>query len=249
MLLPSATLNSMCAYLLLLLLSYAVEASSQKVKSNCVQFTSTSVCNPWNQNGLFVDLRKLAKTYGKKSKNFTLKDWESSVLNATTSGGSAAQASRLWGSWADCSSNGSSVEAIQYARSYICLNDIFVTSKKCNRAVFKKMAEKIPTLCKTSCKAYSLSLGSVIRNSTVCSSVNDDEMESTKVQAKTRKSAIRKIYASCKKASKRKSSTKCLIGVEADQNSCGMMQILSSQCILLIFNYHSPRFRVFWKFD
>lgn len=224
MLFPSATLNSMCAYLLLLLLT-AVEASS---RSNCVQFTSTSVCNPWNQNGLFVDLRKLSKTYGKKSKNFTLKDWESSVLNATTSGGSAAQASRLWGSWADCSSgssNSSSVEAIQYARSYICLNDIFVTSKKCNRAVSKKMVEKIPTLCKTSCKAYSLSLGSVIRNSTVCSSVNDDEMESTKVQAKTRKSAIRKIYASCKKSSKRKSSAKCLIGVEADQNSCGMMQI------------------------
>ncbi|KAJ3304864.1 hypothetical protein HDV03_002246 [Kappamyces sp. JEL0829] len=198
----------MLAELTFLLLFMAVQAK------RCVEFSKSKVCNPWNNGNLRLDLDALGALYGwdkaKRGVGFSVSDWEMAV--ADTTGGGTAQA-EFWRAAAYCPNYDG--QPIQYARSFVCLKDIFVHSASCNQ----HLKSQTPPLCASVCEAYSLAIKNFIYDEKVC-----PRLVHRSHFYKEQRSEVERAAKTCRKISARaafKSPGSCIRGIESDAISCG----------------------------
>ncbi|KAJ3318380.1 hypothetical protein HDV06_000509 [Boothiomyces sp. JEL0866] len=124
--------------------------------SKCISITETTVCSPWSNMQIDVDV--LAKVYQPKT-TLDAKTWEQLIIQSTTS-----DQGKLWKSWAGCTLNEKDV--IPYARSYDCLTDIFVYSNHCNEG------KTAPRLENSVCEKYGNYLHLMESNEKVCAKLD-----------------------------------------------------------------------------
>ncbi|KAJ3352646.1 Protein Xrp2 [Kappamyces sp. JEL0680] len=198
----------MLAELTFLLLFMAVQAK------RCVEFSKSKVCNPWNNGNLRLDLDALGALYGwdkaKRGVGFSVSDWEMAVTDTT--GGGTAQA-EFWRAAAYCPNYDG--QPIQYARSFVCLKDIFVHSASCNQ----HLKSQTPPLCASVCEAYSLAIKNFIYDEKVC-----PRLAHRSNFYKEQRSEVERAAKTCRKISARavfKSPGSCIRGIESDAISCG----------------------------
>lgn len=211
------------AQIIIFLTSFCLGSNSNSIHespgSKCTTFDSSSICNPWNQKNLKLDLERLALVYKWKGGDFGVKEWEGLVANATTGHHAEATSKRLWKNWATCPKYQG--EAIQYAKSYVCLMDIFIHSRKCNSDL---KDDAIPAFCSSVCKGYSQALSHLVSNTTICTDVDgDQDQDADGSSVVKRRLFVKKLRKKCAKISSAPffDQSKCIMGVETDQISCG----------------------------
>ncbi len=192
---------------------------SSSTDSSCLSIQSTAICSPWRTT-VRIDKKILSKVYGIDQSNFTVKEWEKQILRATMFGNQSTTNS--WVSKIQCP--GYKGEAIQYLRSYICLTDLFVYSRKCNENLDDG---SLPSLCKSTCKQYSLAVNKLLDDKSICSiDVEEVEDETIDKVRKVRK-RLKKAFKTCANVGKQdffdQDVEKCLAGVETDSVSCGKL--------------------------
>ncbi|KAJ3311822.1 hypothetical protein HDV04_003562 [Boothiomyces sp. JEL0838] len=122
----------------------------------CISITETTVCSPWSNMQIDVDV--LSNVYQPKT-TLDAKTWEQLLLQSTNT-----EQKTLWQSWANCSLD--DTEVIPYSRSYNCLTDIFVFSKDCNQG------KTAPRLEDFVCQRYGNYLHLMEANDNVCPKLN-----------------------------------------------------------------------------
>ncbi len=194
-------------------------------RDSCLSIKNSTICAPYSGKDLYIDAKVLSRAYAVKTSKdqpFNVTVWER-LVQSTTQGGKPQE--KMWKKWAACDNYKG--EQLQYFRSYVCMTDIFVYSKECNKKV-KSMTPFCPEVCDN----YGSAVTKMINDESICPTefedLDEDEVESI---MKRRKKAL-KALKSCKKMLKLpffNPKEQCVVGVKSDQDSCGMANI----CLIL----------------
>lgn len=176
---------------------------------NCQPISNTSICSPWSETAR-IDANKLHSVYS-VPKNIALTSslWEELLKDITL----PKYQQELWNSWARCP--GYEHDSIPYHTTYVCMVDLFVHSKDCNKDI------EIQPLCRSNCDSFEDSIYQFITDEASCPFY----FKSSKMkEISARRESILEGAQHCSALYESpifQSKQSCVAGVDNDVKSCG----------------------------